>query len=93
LTITHIDCADGLNSPLANERNLGVFFYWAPDHIRKKFSSLIAQCLKGLGDCGVFGFGVYNGQTANRPGLNNTQPVVAGLTYPFDIGQQIPEPS
>jgi hypothetical protein len=88
-----LDRADGLNSPLANERDLGVFFYWAPDHIRKKFSSLIAQGLKGSGDYGVFGLGVYNGQTANRPELNNAPHVVARVTYPFDIGSQTFEPS
>lgn len=88
-----LDRADAMNSPVANERDIGIFFYWAPDHIRKKFSALIAQGLKGSGDYGVFGFGVYNGQTANRPELNNTPHVVARLTYPFDIGRQILEPS
>ena len=48
---------------------------------------------KGSGDYGVFGFGVFNGQTANRPDLNNTLHTVARLTYPFQFKNgQIIEP-
>jgi hypothetical protein len=88
-----LDRADPLNSALSNERDLGVFFYWAPEKIRKRFSSLVNEGLKGSGDYGVFGFGVFNGQTANRPELNNQQHVVARVSYPFEIGNQIIEPS
>ncbi|MBM3411456.1 MAG: porin [Bacteroidetes bacterium] len=79
-----LDRNDALNSAVANERDIGVFFYWAPEHIRKRFSHLVRSGLKGSGDYGVVGLGVYNGQTASRPELNNTQHVVARLTYPFE---------
>ena len=88
-----LDRNDALNSALANERDLGVFFYWAPTKIRKRFSSFISEGLKGSGDYGVFGFGAYNGQTANKPELNNELHYVARLTYPFEIGNQTIEPS
>jgi len=88
-----LDRNDALNSPLSNERDLGVFFYYAPEKIRKRFSSLIADNLKGSGDYGVVGFGVYNGQTANRPEMNNAPHVVGRVTYPFQIRKQIFEPS
>jgi hypothetical protein len=88
-----LDRNDALNSPLSNERDLGVFFYYAPEKIRKRFSSLISDNLKGSGDYGVVGFGVYNGQTANRPEMNNAPHVVGRLTYPFQIRKQIFEPS
>jgi hypothetical protein len=88
-----LDRNDGLNSAVSNERDLGVFFYWAPQEIRKRFSMLVKEGLKGSGDYGVFGFGVYNGQTANKPEMNNNQHVVARLTYPFAVGNQIIEPS
>jgi hypothetical protein len=88
-----LDRNDGLNSAVSNERDLGVFFYWAPQEIRQRFSMLVRDGLKGSGDYGVFGLGVYNGQTANRPEMNNNQHVVARLTYPFVIGNQIIEPS
>lgn len=88
-----LDRNDGLNSAFSNERDLGAFFYWAPQNIRQRFSSLVNEDLKGSGDYGVVGFGVFNGQTANRPEQNNELHVVGRLSYPFQIGNQIIEPS
>ncbi len=88
-----LDRNDGINSAFANERDLGVFFYWAPKEIRERFSYLVRSGLKGSGDYGVFGFGAFNGQTANRPEANNNPHIVARLTYPFQfINGQIFEP-
>ncbi len=87
-----LDRADGTNSAIANERDLGAFFYWAPEKIRKRFSSLVSDGFKGSGDYGVFAFGVYNGQTANKPEQNDELHVVSRLSYPFEIGNQIIEP-
>ena len=84
-----LDRNDALNSALKNERDLGVFFYWAPKNIRERFSMLTREGYKGSGDYGVFGLGVFNGQTANVEDLNNNKHVVARLTYPFEIGSQI----
>lgn len=88
-----LDRNDALNSAVANERDLGVFFYYAPKDVRKLFSELVNSGLKGSGDYGVFGFGLYNGQTANKPELNNEPHVFTRLTYPFKIGEQIIEPA
>jgi hypothetical protein len=87
-----LDRADALNSAVTNERDMGVFFYWAPDKIRKKISTLVRDNYNGSGDYGVFALGAYNGQTANRPELNNNLHVVARVSYPFEIGNQIIEP-
>jgi Phosphate-selective porin O and P len=88
-----LDRNDALNSSLSNERDLGIFFYWAPDKIRKLFASLVNDGLKGSGDYGVFGFGAYNGETANKPEGNNTPHVVARITYPIQFNNgQIIEP-
>lgn len=87
-----LDRNDAINSALSNERDMGAFFYWAPKKIRQRFSMLVADNYKGSGDYGVFGFGVFNGQTANKADLNNEQHVVARLSYPFEIGSQIIEP-
>jgi hypothetical protein len=87
-----LDRNDALNSAVSNERDLGAFFYWAPDKTRKLFASLVRDGLKGSGDYGVFALGAYNGQTANRPELNNNRHVVSRITYPFEIGKQIFEP-
>lgn len=87
-----LDRNDGLNSALSNERDLGIFFYWAPLEIRKRFSMLVREGYKGTGDYGVVGVGVYNGQLANQPELNDNKHVVARLTYPFKIRNQLFEP-
>jgi len=87
-----LDRNDGLNSALKNERDLGVFFYYAPVHIRERFAMLTRDGYKGSGDYGVVGFGVFNGQTANKPEQNNELHVVGRVSYPFAIGNQIVEP-
>ncbi len=87
-----LDRADALNSAVSNERDLGVMFYYAPEKIRKLYASLISEGLKGSGDYGIFGIGAYNGQTANKPELNNNRHLVARVTYPIRIGEQIIEP-
>ncbi len=86
-----LDRADALNSAVSNERDLGVFFYWAPESKRKLFSSLVSSGLKGSGDYGVLGLGVYNGQTANRPELNSNKHIVTRVSYPFELKSQIIE--
>lgn len=88
-----LDRADSLNSAHANERDLGAFFYWAPTSIRHRFADLVSTGLKGSGDYGVFGIGVYNGQTLNRPEANNNLHTVGRVSYPFRLkGGQIIEP-
>lgn len=86
-----LDRNDALNSAASNERDLGVFFYWAPAKTRKLFSSLVNDGLKGSGDYGVFAFGAYNGQTANKPELNDEPHFVARLSYPLEIKNQVIE--
>ncbi len=86
-----MDRNDALNSAVSNERDLGVFFYWAPSNIRKLYTSLVSDGLKGSGDYGVFGLGVYNGQTANKPEANNSSHIVARLSYPIQVKNQIIE--
>ncbi len=87
-----LDRADALNSALSNERDLGLMFYWAPTRIRELYATLVSSGLKGSGDYGVFGIGVYNGQTANKPELNDEAHFVARLSYPISLGDQLIEP-
>lgn len=88
-----LDRNDALNSGIANERDLGIFFYWTPEEIQQRFKMLTDAGLKGTGNYGVFGIGIYNGQTANKPEANATQHVVARLSYPLLVGgKQIIEP-
>ena len=87
-----LDRNDALNSAVANERDLGAFFYWAPSKIRDRFAMLVKDGYKGSGDYGVFAFGAYNGQTANKSEANRNLHVVTRISYPFEIGGQIIEP-
>lgn len=87
-----LDRNDALNSAVSNERDLGVFFYWAPSKIRERFAMLVKDGYKGSGDYGVFAFGAYNGQTANKSEANRNLHVVTRVSYPFVIGDQIIEP-
>ena len=80
-----LDRNDALNSGLPNERDLGIFLYWASRTARQRFKFLADSGLKGSGDYGVFGVGVYNGQTANRAELNDGQHAVARAAYPFRL--------
>jgi len=84
-----LDRADALNSALSNERDMGAFFYWVPAAQRKLFAELVRDGLKGSGDYGILGFGLYNGQTANRPETNNNLHKVIRVTWPFQAGDQI----
>jgi hypothetical protein len=86
-----LDRNDALNSAVKDERDLGAFLYWAPDHIRKRFKHILDSGLKGSGDYGVIGLGVYNGQTANRLELNESPHAIFRATWPFLMGRQFLE--
>jgi hypothetical protein len=60
-------------------------FYYAPSEIRKRFSHLVSSGLKGSGDYGIFGLGIYNGQTANAPEKNKSFHLVSRATYPWEL--------
>ncbi|MDC0706926.1 porin [Stigmatella sp. ncwal1] len=85
------DRNDALNSAVKDERDLGVFFYWAPAEIRQRFKHLVDSGLKGSGDYGVVGLGAYNGQTANRAERNDNLHAVGRVTWPFLFGKQFVE--
>ena len=80
-----LDRNDGLNSAVPNERDFGVFYYWTPVVAQRRLEHLVNSGLKGSGNYGIFGFGLYNGQTANRPEANNSLHAVARLTYPWQL--------
>lgn len=85
------DRSDALNSGAFNERDMGVFFYYTPKKVTELYKKIGDKNLKGSGNYGLFGIGVYNGQTANKIELNNELHVAARFTYPFKIKKQILE--
>jgi hypothetical protein len=80
-----LDRNDALNSGVPNERDMGVFYYWSPRLARQRFRILTDSGLKGTGDYGVFGFGIMNGQTMNRPEANNSLHQAVRFSYPFRL--------
>lgn len=78
-----LDRADALNSAVRDERDLGLIFYYTPKEIAERYRMLVKDGLKGSGDYGVFGLGIYNGQGANRVEGNDSFHTVAHATYPF----------
>lgn len=83
-----LDRADATNSAFVNERDLGVYFMYAPAHIRARFDHLVKSGLKGSGDYGMATFGFFNGQNANRPETNSNLHRVARITYPFQFAKR-----
>jgi len=82
------DRSDALNSAVAGERDLGVFFYYAPKEVRRRLKDLVDSGLKGSGDYGMLALGVYDGQTINLADVNKNKHVVARAIYPFLLGDQ-----
>jgi phosphate-selective porin len=80
-----LDRHDAFNSCCKDERDIGVFMYWAPAHIRALFKAINDRGLKGSGDYGVVGFGIYNGQGANRFEANDQVHMVARVSYPWQF--------
>lgn len=80
-----LDRSDGINSSFVNERDIGAFLYWAPAEKRELLSRLTEDGLKGSGDYGVAGFGVFNGQSANRPDQNRQVHVVGRFSWPTQL--------
>ena len=80
-----LDRTDGINTAAPNERDLGFFLYYTPAETKKVFRSLVERGLKGSGDYGMLGIGVYNGQTMNVSEANDNKHVVLHATYPFEL--------
>jgi hypothetical protein len=86
-----LDRADATNSAHVNERDLGVFLYWAPRRVRARYQRLLDENLKGSGDYGALALGVHNGQAPNRADANASLHIVARAAWPFAIGDRLVE--
>jgi len=79
-----LDRSDAINGASAFvERDLGVFYYWTPEEKQQLFKDLVAGGLKGSGNYGIFGLGVYSGQGLSVLEQNLNLHTVARLTYPW----------
>ena len=80
-----LDRVDSLNSAFPNQRNLGVFLYYAPTAVRERFRRLVESGLKGSGDYGMLGIGIFNGQGSNERDENRNKHVVFHSMYPYEF--------
>ncbi|MCA8983096.1 MAG: hypothetical protein KDA76_04990 [Planctomycetaceae bacterium] len=78
-----LDRDDGFNSAVKNERDLGVFYYWTPEYAQEFFKKLSDENLKGSGNYGVFGVGVYAGQGGSLLEQNDNLHFASRLTLPI----------
>jgi len=78
-----LDRVDSMNSAVRDERDLGAFYYYTPDHVQKLFDEINKAGLKHSGNYGMLGLGFYNGQGANRQDQNDNYHTVARATYPW----------
>jgi len=81
------DRTDAINSAALNERDVGVFLYYTPTIIRERFRRLVESGLKGSGDYGMIGLGVYNGNgnLNNTTELNKNKHVIFHSSYPHEF--------
>lgn len=86
-----LDRNDALNSAVRNERDLGILYYWTPTAVQEFFDSVQDKGLKGSGNYGMLGLGVYNGQGGSLREQNDDLHVISRLTLPhtFDNGQMM----
>lgn len=80
-----LDRSDGINSAFVNERDMGLFLYWAPPEKRELLNRLTEDGLKGSGDYGIAGFGIFNGQVNNKADQNRNVHVVGRFTWPVQL--------
>ena len=86
-----LDRSDALNSAISNERDLGVMLYYTPKKVQDLYGFLQKNGLKPYGNYGIVGLGIFNGQIANRPELNNSLHTILKVNYPFTWQTQILE--
>lgn len=78
-----LDRADSMNSAVRDERDTGVFYYYTPTIVQKRFKDISDAGLKHSGNYGMFGIGAYSGQGANQRDTNDTLHTVARFTLPL----------
>ncbi len=79
------DRNDATFSAVPNDRNLGVYLYYAPTVVRERFRRLVESGLKGSGDYGMLGIGVINGQAIDTQDRNKNKHLVFHSMYPHEF--------
>lgn len=81
-----LDRTNAINTGASpNERDLGIFYYWTPVEKQKLFRELVDGGLKGSGNFGILGVGVYNGQGGSQFEQNSNVHTIARATWPWQL--------
>lgn len=80
-----LDRNDATNSGVPGQRDLGLFLYYTPTVVRDLFRRLVDTGLKGSGDYGMLGIGVYNGQGSNIRDGNKDKHIIFHSMYPYEF--------
>jgi hypothetical protein len=88
-----LDRTDPINSGVSpNERDIGVFYYWTPKEKQRLLRELVDGGLRGSGNYGILGLGVYNGQGGSQLERDLNLDTVARFTWPMRLaGGQVVE--
>lgn len=79
------DRADGPNSGVPGERDIGLVAYYTPPAIQRVWDDLAKDGQKLFGNYGAFALGVFNGQGTNRAEKNDGLMKVAMATVPLRL--------
>ncbi|HSV90115.1 MAG TPA: porin, partial [Nitrospiraceae bacterium] len=79
------DRNDATFAAVPNDRNLGVYLYYAPAVVRERFRRLVESGLKGSGDYGMLGIGVINGQAIDQQDKNKNKHLIFHSMYPYEF--------
>ncbi|MDE2620314.1 MAG: porin [Sphingomonadales bacterium] len=80
-----LDRADGPNSGVPGERDIGLVAYYTPPAIQRVWDGLARDGQKLFGNYGAFALGVFNGQGTNRTEKNDGLMKVAMATVPLRL--------
>jgi hypothetical protein len=79
------DRNDATFNSVPNERNYSLFLYYTPTVVRERFRRLVESGLKGSGDYGMLGIGVFNGQAIDQQDANKNKHVIFHSAYPYEF--------
>lgn len=80
-----LDRNDALNSAVRNERDLGVFYYWTPKEVQDTLLEIQEKGLRGSGNYGAFGIGIYSGQGGSLREQNDGVHIASRFAWPFKL--------
>ena len=80
-----LERTDAIDTAVENQSDMGVYYMWAPYHIRERFKDLVKMGLRGTGDYGVVALGTYAGNNLNQADNNGQTYWVGRVTYPFEF--------